>query len=370
MPRRGVSVASPVPTADLVGRLRRDVERSVLRTRHGIKHIAGVGRAPVGVTPRDLVWQRDKVQLYRYRSDQRVYRPPVLLVMSLVTRSYIFDLRPGSSFVEVLLGRGLDVFLLDWGVPDEVEAENSLETYCDEYLPRAADAVCDAAGADELTVFGYCYGGVLSVLYVAGHPGPPVRNLAVMATPVDFQKLGPMASLVSQGRLDPDDLLDETGNVPADAVASSFKLLKPTSGISSYATLWQNLWDDQYVESYQTMTRWATDHIPFPGAAMRQTVEQLVRDNALLHDTVHLGGAPRRLSNITCPFLNVVAEKDHITPPEAVGPLIDLVGSEDRSELRLPAGHVGLIVGRNASLRTMPAMADWIVARSGEPQEA
>lgn len=360
-------MSSALDPGGLVQRLRRDVERSVLRTRYGIKHLAGIDRAAVGCTPKDPVWCRDKVVLHRYRSDRRRYRPPVLLVMSLVTRPYVFDLRPGSSFVEVLLDRGLDVFLLDWGVPDEVEADNSLETYCDEYLPRAVRAACDEAAADDLTVFGYCYGGVLSLLHVAGHPGPPVRNLAVMATPVDWRHMGPMVSLVQRGRLDPDDLLDDTGNVPAEAVASSFRLLKPTGDLVTYANLWQNLWDDRYVESYQAMTRWANDHIPFPGAAMRQTVELFVRDNALLAGEVRLGGGERRLRDITCPFLTVVAEHDHITPPEAVAPLIDLVGSEDRTELRLPAGHVGLIVGRGASARTMPAIAEWIVARSGPP---
>jgi polyhydroxyalkanoate synthase len=351
----------------LARRLRRDAERSALRARYGIKHLAGIGRAPVGTTPKDPVWQRDKVVLHRYRSDQRCYGPPVLLVMSLVTRPYVFDLRPGSSFVEVLLGRGLDVFLLDWGVPDEVEADNSLETYCDEYLPLAAAAACDTAGAVDLTVFGYCYGGVLCLLYAAGHPGPPVRNLAVMATPVDWRHMGPMTSLVQRGRLDPDDLLDDTGNVPAEVVASSFRLLKPTGDLVSYANLWQNLWDDRYVESYQAMTRWANDHIPFPGAAMRQTVELFVRQNALLSGEVPLAGGRRRLADIECPFLSVVAEHDHITPPGAVAPLIDLVGSQDRTQMRLPAGHVGLVVGRGASTRTMPAMADWIVSRSGPP---
>jgi polyhydroxyalkanoate synthase len=363
-------MANPLSPSELAGRLRRDIERSVLRARNGIKLATGLDRAQVGQTPKDLVWQRDKVTLYRYRSDQRRYRPPVFLVMSLVSKSYIFDLRPGSSFVEVLLGKGLDVFMLDWGVPDELEAQNTLETYCDEYLPRSVAAACDEAGVDEATIFGYCFGGVLSLLYAAGHPGLPIRNLAVMATPIDFTKTGPMATLVQQGRLDPEDMIDETGNVPAEAMLNSFKLLKPTQDLVGYVNLWENLWNDEYLVSYQTMTQWGRDQIPFPGATMRQTVELFSRQNALLNDTMRLGNRRVSLSDIRCPFLSVLAEKDHITPPEAVGPLVDLVGSEDKEEMRLPAGHVGLIVGRNASKRTMPAMADWIVRHSGDPIEA
>ena len=76
---------------------------------------------------------------------------------------------------------------------------------------------------------------------------------------------------------------------------------------------------------------------------------------------------PSSLSDITLPFLTVLAENDHIAPPEAVEPIIGLVGSKDRQEMRLKAGHVGIIVGRNAAKNTMPAMADWIVAHSGKP---
>ena len=36
---------------------------------------------------------------------------------------------------------GFDVFMLDWGVPDELDADNSFATYVDEYLPRAVEAV-------------------------------------------------------------------------------------------------------------------------------------------------------------------------------------------------------------------------------------
>jgi polyhydroxyalkanoate synthase len=97
--------------------------------------------------------------------------------MSLVSKSYIFDLRPGASFVEVLLDQGLDVFMLDWGVPDERDAGNTLETYCDDYLPRAVRATLQASGARDVTVLGYCLGGVLTLLYVRHISTTPCETL-------------------------------------------------------------------------------------------------------------------------------------------------------------------------------------------------
>ena len=129
------------------------------------RHVMGIDRAPVGQTPRDAVWSNGKAVLCRYRSESPAVRPPLLLVMSLVSRSFILDLQPGNSFIERLVAEGFDVFLLDWGVPDEEEANNTLETYCDELLPQAVAKVNQMGGDNGVTVFGYCYGGLLSLLY-------------------------------------------------------------------------------------------------------------------------------------------------------------------------------------------------------------
>ena len=54
-------------------------------------------------------------------------------MFALINRPEIFDLRPGSSFVEFLLAEGFDVFLVDWGVPDDEDSDMGLDEYvCDE----------------------------------------------------------------------------------------------------------------------------------------------------------------------------------------------------------------------------------------------
>jgi polyhydroxyalkanoate synthase len=349
---------------ELIERIRRDASRSARRARNGVRHLTGIGRPAVARTPKDTVWAADKVQLWRYRSDQRSIATPLLFVHSLVSRSYVFDLAPGNSVVEAMLARGFDVYLVDWGVPDEVEASNTLETYVDGYLPDIVRAVTEVSGAPDVNLFGYCFGGLLALLYVAGHPGDPVRNLAVMATPVDFSRMGPMSSMLRSGHIDPVDLLDDTGNVPPEVVLNSFRLLAPTGDVSSYVNLWQHLWDDDYVLAHEVMTRWGRDHIPFPGACFLQVTDLFSRQDHLVSGRVPLGGRVVTLADITVPFLSIVAEHDHIVPPAGTGPLVDLVGSSDVEELRLPSGHVGVVIGRSAQRRNLPAMADWLERRS------
>ena len=133
-------MAPTLNPTDLVTRLNRDVERSLLRARNGVRYVRGTHRPKVGATPKEVVWRRGKAELWRYRNGTVRYGPPVVIVHSLVSRSYILDLRPGNSLVEYLTAAGLDVFMLDWGVPDELDADNDLERYVDWYIPRALAA--------------------------------------------------------------------------------------------------------------------------------------------------------------------------------------------------------------------------------------
>jgi polyhydroxyalkanoate synthase len=362
-----LTIAPPLNPTEVIGRVTREVERSALRARNGVRYVRGTHRPKLGTTPKDVVWRRGRAQLWRYRGREVRYGPPVVIVHSLVSRSYILDLRPGNSTVEFLVDAGLDVFMLDWGVPDERDADNTLETYVDAYLPRALAAVRREAGCREVTLAGYCLGGVLAMLYAAAHPDAAVRNLVLMATPIDFGAMGPMVAALREGRLDADDLVDETGNVPADALYSGFYMLAPTTEIAQKATLLEHLWNDEFVEAYQAMAQWTRDHVPFPGAIFRQVVERLVRENVLTTGAIRLGDRVVHLGDARGDVLVAMAERDGVVPAAATEPALHLVGEPRRREaLRLPGGHVTFGAGKAARKHTMPRLTEWITAHSDE----
>jgi polyhydroxyalkanoate synthase len=354
-----------VNASSLISRVNRELERSVLRARNGLRYVTT--EAKVGATPKDVVWRRDRAELWRYHGGPIRYDPPLLFVHSLVSRSYILDLRPGSSSVEYFLGQGFDVFMLDWGVPDERDADNTIETYVDEYLARAVRAVQRETGSAEVTMAGYCLGGTFAILYAAGYDESPVRNLILMASPVDYSAMGVMVAAVLDGRLDVEELLDETGNVPADALYAGFYMQAPTKEVALYATLLENLWNDEFVDGYQAMAQWSRDHVPFPGAALRQVVEELVRRNVLMTGRMRLGGRVVDFRNVRANVLNAFAERDNVVPMAAVEPLTGLVGDPARrDELRLGGGHVTFATGGQAFKHTLPAIARWIADHSDE----
>ena len=359
-------MAPPLQPANLIARVNRDVERSLLRARNGLRYVAGTHRPKLGATPKDVVWRRGRAQLWRYRRGPDVrYAPPVVIVHSLVSRSYILDLRPGSSMVEYLVNAGLDVFMLDWGVPDELDADNGLATYVDGYLPRALAAVRRETGCRDVTLAGYCLGGLMAALYAAGRDDAAVRNLVLMATPIDFDEMGSMVAALREGRLSAEDLIDTTGNVPAEALYSGFYMLAPTTEIAQKATLLENLWNDQFVEGFQAMAQWSRDHVPFPGAAFREVAELLVRENALMSGRIRVGDRVVDLGRVRGEVLVAMAERDNVVPSGATEPALAIVGDPARRHaLRLPGGHVTFGTGRSAFKHTMPRMTEWITAHS------
>jgi hypothetical protein len=42
---------------------------------------------------------------------------------------------------------------------------------------------------------------------------------------------------------------------------------------------------------------------------------------------------------------------------------MDRVGSQDKSYIELPGGHISLIAGRSASVHCWPKVSDWLAAR-------
>jgi polyhydroxyalkanoate synthase len=190
--------------------------------------------------------------------------------------------------------------------------------------------------------------------------------MMVMATPCDYREMGFMSNMFAEGRLEPDDVIDETGLVPARALDEGFEALKPTDRLVQQVNFLENLWNDEFVQGFLAVGQWARDQVPFPGAAFRQTVSLLIRQNALFAGVIPLGRTEVYLKDIRCPFLNAFAEQDGITPAASSEPLTRLVGSDDASELRLQSGHIGFVVGRQAAKIARPQIADWIRRRSDE----
>jgi polyhydroxyalkanoate synthase len=319
----------------------------------------------LGASPKDVLIQRGTMNLYHYRPmADEVYRVPLLLVMATTNRGYIFDMVPGQSLVEFLLKRGYDVFMLDWSPPRPDEKNLALEDYVLDFIPAAVERIAEETGEPDLTLVGYCFGGVLSVLWAALHPDGPMKNLVTFTTPVDFKAMEMFQAWADRRFFDVDRLVDTFGCCPADMLYTSFDMLRPAQRVAGQIRLLDNLWNDEFVKSYRMFDRWTTDMLPLAGEYFRQTTRLLMWENRLYEGTMQVGGRQVDLSAITAPFLHVVAEHDHIVPKAASAPLIGMIGSKDKEEVVLKGGHVSLVAGGNAVRRLWPKLDDWLQERS------
>ena len=345
-------------------RVRQQVERTIQRSIKGLEYIS-TGDPAVGLTPKDVIYSRGTLKLYHYhpQSDE-VYRVPVLLVMSLVSKPYILDLTPGQSLVEFLLKQGFDVYMIDWGIPRPEDSKLKLEDYVLDFIPDCVRRVQEDSGVADVTIIGYCFGGVLSLLYGSIHHDGPMKNLICFTTPIDFREMKLFSNFSDRRYFDVDRLVDSVGNVPPELILQSFEMLRPASRAASQVQLWENIWNDEFVKSYRMFDRWATDTLPLAGEYFRTITKDLMWDNKLFNDTMTVGGREARLDKIKVPILHAVAEHDHIVPYDAAKHLIKKVGSTDKEEVMLKGGHVSLVAGPNAIRRLWPKLDSWLGGRS------
>jgi polyhydroxyalkanoate synthase subunit PhaC len=332
--------------------------RQVRRVVNGLRLAAGLDRPGVGCTPRTVIWSRGRASLMHYTAGADAGRPAILLVPSLINRSHIWDLRHGDSFVEHLLGAGYDVLCLDWGQPDARDAHNTMSTYVDDYMVAAVAAATRRCGSVPI-VIGHCFGGLMALLWAASTEQQPPA-LITLAAPTNWDEVGPLSWLTRQGRIEPEDVLDETGNVPPAAMLAAFQMIRPLGDVVTYVTLFDRLHDREATQAIWALTVWARGHIPFPGATFVEMIRKLSRENSLTTGKVAFGGRIRELSSITAPFLSIYGSKDHVAPPESVKPLIGLVGSRKAEQRELNAGHIGLLVGSTMRTKTIPTVIGWL----------
>ena len=341
----------------------------------GARLLSAIHLPEVGKTPRGVIWEKSRAKVYRYEPARKKVHPvPVLLVYALILRPYILDLVPNNSLVEHLLSEGFEVYLLDWGIPEEEDEGLSFEHLTLDYLPKAVKSVLWNSGTEELSLFGYCQGGTIAAMYASLFPNEVLRNLVLLATPIDFAPKDPgllglwtLWSRNSGHFFDPDLLTGVGGNarpdLPGRLAVAATSVFEPLAS-HAYSNAPKRPYRDERLETFLAACRWVDDGVPFPGEAFRRWIKDFYQENRLARGELELRGWRVDLSKIVCPVLNVAGVKDYICPPSQAEPTMDLIGSDDKEFLASDAEHVGLMVGPVAKGKVRPLICEWLKPRS------
>jgi len=326
---------------------------------------------PVGQTPNDVVYTDGRMVLRHYRRPSEIPvdqdRPPILLIYALINRPYILDLQPGLSVVEDLLRKGLDVYLIDWGTPNELDKDHRIHDYVNGYIDRALDVVRERSGVDRPHVLGYCMGGTFAAMYTARHP-EKVGTLSLMAAGIDFDTRASFLNIWARAPgFDARKIARTYGLIPAEFFNAGFALLDPLrTNYLKFRDLIQRIDDPAYVENFLRMEKWNIDGIPMAGPTYAEFIEKGYQKNLLVKGEWTLDGdrSPIDLAKLTMPMATIVGLKDNLMPPECTERIIGHVKSRDVRRFEQPSGHIGVSVGRSAHRDLWPQYADWVLAHS------
>ncbi len=321
----------------------------------------------IGKTPHTVVYEEGKCRLLHYKAQTKeTYKVPLLIVFSLINRSYILDLKPGKSIVEKMVQSGYDVYLIDWGVTGPADQYLTLDDYINRYMYRMVEFIRRETDMESIHILGYCMGGTMTGMYAALYP-EKVRNLLLMAAPFDFETQGSLLNLWADKRhFDVDKLIQAMGgNIPPWFLQSCFTILKPMQNmLDKYIKFFEKIEDDAFVDDFLTLEYWLNDNIPLAGPVYKQFVQDCFHNNILIKNEMRIGQHRVDLGQITCPVLSIVAEHDHLVPPESSLAINDVVGSSEKKVMIFPAGHIGLSVSGRAMRKLWPDVAEWLAERS------
>jgi len=329
----------------------------------GVELLTDIEEIDVGTATKHLIYEEDKLKLYRYKPEtDKACGVPVLVVYALVNRPYMLDIQPDRSFIRNLLKLGLDVYIIDWGYPTQPDRYLSMDDYINGYIDNCVEAVRKNAKCEKVSLMGVCQGGTFSAIYSALHP-EKVQNLITLVAPFDFSTNDGLLFNWSK-TMDVDALVDAYGVVPGNILNDGFLMLMPFNlNIKKYIDMLDVMEDKEKLLNFLRMEKWIFDSPGQAGECLRQFVKDCYQGNKLVKGKLKLGGKAVDLGKITMPILNIYASADHLVPPAATKPFNDLVGSKDKTLYEFQGGHIGVFVGSRSQKELAPAISKWLIQR-------
>lgn len=303
------------------------------------------------------------------------HRVPLVLVPPLAATAIIFDLLPQRSVARFFLAHGFDVYLIDWGDVKASDREIGLQTFVLEWMPAAFKKIRQHSGVDELSIFAYCMGGLLSLMYTAVWQDKDIRNIITVASPVDMHQGGVAGWLLSaihgparkiSQRLNVSllDLPSRLFHVPGWISSLAFKMADPLGNLNSKLDLLLNMWDREYLKERYTVGQWFNDMADFPGATIKDMAVHMMINNRMSKGTLRIGDKEASFKKIQCSILAFAGDADTIVSIEAARKVLDIVSSKDKLFRIVPGGHAGLFAGSSAPDNAWAISAAWLAERS------
>ena len=309
------------------------------------------------------IWESGPTRLLDYgaTSPAGASGQPVLIVPSLVNRSYILDLETDHSFLRFMSSQGLRPLLIDWGTPGPDQLSRSLSDYISGDMAAALNKAVEIADGEAVPLIGYCMGGTLATALSLMFP-EKISAMILLAAPWDFHigTDGPPVA-VTAGRASLEQLIAAEGCLSVEALQSMFFSLDPLQGWTKFQAFAEIASDSAAAARFVALEDWLNDGVPLAAGVAHECLFGWYGDNSPACGTWQVSGQIIDPARIACPTLGIIPAQDLIVPPASARALIDRI--PDATALSPSAGHIGMMVGRRAKTHLWKPLVDWLDAR-------
>ena len=293
-----------------------------------------------------VIWREGNTCLHDYKGllSSPSEHPPILLVPSLINRSYILDLQEENSFIRYLTSQGYSCHLVNWNGPDETEKHFNLENYI-QRLARICEFIVQQTG-QKLIVIGYCMGGTLATGLTAAYPNL-VHALIALATPWDFEAdggqqkamLAPAFPMMKQQ-------IDAFGQLPTETLQLCFGLLDPMMSLKKFVKFSTFTQNTTRAKNFVALEDWLNDGAPLAGPTAQECLYGWYQENTPAKGNWLVNNHPVQPQHISSPSLCIIPTTDRIVPPESAQKLADILPLS--VTLKPALGHIGMMSGSRA----------------------
>lgn len=284
----------------------------------------------------------------------------------MINHFYILDLENDRSFVRFLNESGYDVYLLNWGYPEDADRHMNFSHLLENRLIYFLDRVQQFSRSEKMHLVGHCLGGTIATM-LAAYDGRYFQSLTLLTTPIDFSAESKFKSWIQKGHVDFDLLQEAYGNVPWPLLHASFLSLKPLGQYRRLKKYFSTRMTPAQKKSFWAFEMWTHDSISFRGSSYLTLIKDLYRDNLLILNQFRVGKKILKLSNIQVPVLVVNSNEDTIVPPQSAAlKKENLPNSPSVENFLFSGGHVGCLVNKKTQITLWPKIASWLESKNNE----
>jgi polyhydroxyalkanoate synthase subunit PhaC len=305
-----------------------------------------VGRN-LAVTPGDVVYENDLIQLIQYKATTpQVARRPLVMIPPCINKFYILDLQPENSFVAHALAAGNTVFMVSWR---NVEAEHSHLTW-DDYLEKGVFTALRVAKAiaksDDVNALGFCVGGTLlgaALAVLSQKKDDLVGSATFLAAMLDFSETGQIGLFVDEA-----SVAAREAAIGARGVFSGLDLAFVFSSLRANDLVWPYVVNNYLLGGEPAafdLLYWNADSTNLPGPMYCYYLRNTYLGNRLREPGALTNcGVPVDLGQVKVPVFVLATREDHIVPWRSAYRTLDLLGSKQKSFVLGASGHIAGVV--------------------------